>query len=74
MKGTHSTAKKELGAIEVVIIGGAKVASVNSDKATGKTILELTKRDGTKHIFKVYLFLPTKNDRLTVGSHLQAQD
>lgn len=74
MNGTLLTGWKELGALEVVIIGGAKVVSVNSDGATGKTVLELTKRDGTKHIFKVDLFLPIMNGRLTVGSHLQAQD
>lgn len=76
MKFTLLTVKIGLRArtLEVVIIGGAKVVSVNSDEATGSTILELTKRDRMKHIFKADLFLPIMNGRTTVGSHLQAQD
>lgn len=87
MDSTRLQAQKELEALKVEVITGAKVTSVKSDESALQ-ILELTKSDGTTKTVKADLFVPTwgftfnsdfapadlrnSNGRLKVNSQLQA--
>ncbi|KAM0420639.1 hypothetical protein ACHAPT_011555 [Fusarium lateritium] len=58
LEATRQAAKKELEKLNVKIITSTRVTNT-TNKAGGRSILELTKADGTKETLETDLFVPT---------------
>ncbi|KAJ4142518.1 hypothetical protein NW754_009960 [Fusarium falciforme] len=59
LEATRQAAKKELEKLKVKVITSARITNTTHKTGGGRSILELTKPDGTKEMLETDLFVPT---------------